>query len=438
MNRLKQFRFAKVWLSALLIPFSVLAEESAWFENSSFEGFVSDTAIYSSDYQFFSESDDSVSFDMWEAGLLFSTNVVDQVSFSGQLLGRRISQDSGNDLRLDYAFLSFPLMTNSKDSFGLRLGRIRSSFGFYNETRDIPHNRTGILMPQSVYYDMTRNSFYSADGVEFFANRDIGENRLGFQMFISKPVADDDETEEASYLNPTNLEGDHSFLAKISYGSEVEGFRYAFTYYRPEYDVDVNFIAPFDAATFGLPSAILFAPVDAKGSSFYSQTVLFSIEYNQLDWSLTAEYSRHKFQTFINADLASSLEQVFLPAPFPPGTTVASQLTPEQISAAQASLSGAGYEENFYIQGLYRFDEQWESYVRYDYNKGVGGGFTSPDTRWIDINVGGAYRPDEHWLLRGELHYIDGRSRLLKRDNVFVQGQDPYWVAALMQIAYRF
>ena len=254
------------------------AQADDWFAQNRFEAFLSQSLVHSSDHNFLSQSDDAVSVDLWEAGALFSTKLYKELGFSGQILGRKVSEASGDDVRVDYAFLSLPLYTKNDLQLTGRLGRIRSSYGFYNETRDIPHTRTGIFMPQSVYYDRTRNSFYSADGIEFFVSKGFDEKQLSFQVFLSKPVVDDDELKEASELNPSNLDGDKSLLAKLAYGSEFEGWRAALTYYRPEYTIDVNptlAVSPGDLGFPAGPSVNVQAYGD--GSAFYSETVLSSL-----------------------------------------------------------------------------------------------------------------------------------------------------------------
>ncbi|KZZ80437.1 hypothetical protein A3766_23490, partial [Oleiphilus sp. HI0132] len=279
-------------------------------------------------------------------------------------------------------------------SLGLRLGRIRSSYGFYNETRDIPHTRTGVVMPQAVYFDMTRNSFYSADGVEFFGSYDLSGEPLAFQLFLSQPVADKDELEEASQLSPSKLKGDRSLLAKIIYGEEFDGWRASITYFKPEYEVSVEFPAGDD------PLLMIVEP----DASFYSENIVTSLEYNQFQWSVTFEYLRHKFQTNIPA-LASEAVNDF-------------------------------YEEAYYLQSVYRFDEFWEMYARYEQTKLRGS--SDPKSSFDDANFGLAFRPDENWLLRAEIHYIEGYSRLFSRDNSISDEQDPYWTAVLFQLAYRW
>ena len=379
----------------------VHANELDIVKSTQWSAFVSQTAIYSSDYNFLSQSDDKLSLDLWEAGVLFSASMVDELTFSAQLLGRKVSEFSDEDIRLDYAFLSYPFYRDYKHTIGVRLGRIRSSYGFYNETRDIPHTRTGIIMPQSVYFDMTRNSFFSSDGIEFYGFRDFGEfgdQRLAFQLFLSKPVADKDETQEAASLKARNLDGDKSLLAKISFGSEIEGLRLAFTYYRPEYDVAVS--VPVSE----IPLIVL----NENNASFYSENLVSSLEYNALDWTLSAEYIRHKFFTHIPV-----LETV-------PGN----------------KSKKAFYEEAYYLQALTRIDQKWEAYLRYDATKLRGN--NSYWTEFNDLNVGMSFRPDEHWLIRTELHYIQGRARLFTRDNEYYAGEPDYWHAGMLQVAYRW
>jgi len=365
------------------------SSQGDWFKQTNWETFVSQSAIYSSDYNFLSQSDDTLSFDMREAGILFSTIVREKLTFSTQILGRKVSEDSGNDFRVDYAFLSYPFYQTQNNTLGVRLGRIRSSYGFYNETRDIPHTRTGIVMPQSIYFDMTRNSFYSADGIELYGFRDFANRRLAAQVYVSKPIADDNETGGAAFLNPSNFDGDKSLLAKISYGSEFDGFRAAFTYYRPEYNVDLL-----------IPIGPVF--VSDTGASVYSENMLTSLEYNQFDWSVTAEYLRHKFQV---KSLGSKI---------------------------------VAYEEAFYVQGLFRLNEQWEAYLRYDSTEPHGDDVGEDAFNWDDINIGASYRPNNNWLIRAEIHYIEGQGRLLTRDNPNANLQDPYWAAAMFQVAYKW
>lgn len=434
----KQQKLLSLLTSVLLVVGGTPAygESENWFEHGQFEGFVSQTFSHSSDHNFMSESDDRLSADLWEAGLLGHLRIKGDVLFSAQVLGRQVSESAGADTRVDYAFFSLPIAQTVNSQIGIRFGRIRSSFGFYNETRDIPHTRTGVIMPQSVYYDMTRNSFYSSDGVEFFADKSVSDKRLSFQLFLSRPVADENEAQEASSLTPSNLKGDQSFLIRASYGSEFEGFRYALTYYKPEYNVDLH-------ARYAVPGALPDISYSENDASFFSQTVMTSIEYNTLKWALTFEYSRHKFKARLPNWPSARAELNALVGLLP-----GSGLSPEQqgnvvrgVIVTKESidhLADGIYEEAYYFQGLYRYNDRWESYVRYDATRTRGVSRSNLHGNWADVNIGTTFRPDESWLLRAELHYIDSLARLLKRDNSEIADSPRYWNAAFFQIAYRF
>jgi hypothetical protein len=47
----------------------------------------------------------------------------------------------------------------------MRVGRIKTAYGLYNTTRDVPFTRPSIVLPQSIYFERTRNLTVSADGV---------------------------------------------------------------------------------------------------------------------------------------------------------------------------------------------------------------------------------------------------------------------------------
>ncbi|GLQ30351.1 hypothetical protein [Litoribrevibacter albus] len=358
-----------------------------WASDIQWDAFVSQNMIYTSDNNFLASSDDTVSFDNWEAGFLFNASVANEIRFSGQLLGRKVSESSDEDFRVGYAFLTLPLYQQADTTLGARLGRIRSSFGFYNETRDLPHSRTSVAMPQSIYFDKTRNSFYSADGVELYAFHDFSDYRLSYQFFVSRPVADEDEARET--LQPVRkLEGDHAILAKVGFGKEFDGPRFAITYYRPQYSFDVS-------------PAILVS--DGK---LYSESIVTSFEYNQYQWSFTTEYLRLKNKVI----------------GVKPG------------GMATAWFEDPGYAETYYAQFVWRFNEHWESYLRHDNSKGRGER-TSLSYAY-DTSLGVTFKPDDHWLLRAEAHYIEGTGTLLIRDNT--DQRTEYWNAVLAQVAYKW
>lgn len=65
---------------------------------------------------------------------------------------------------MDYA----PVETADR-RLGVRVGRVRLRLGLYNDTRDVAFTRPSILLPQSIYFDRTRELQISGDGILFYA-----------------------------------------------------------------------------------------------------------------------------------------------------------------------------------------------------------------------------------------------------------------------------
>jgi len=243
-------------------------------------------------------------------------------------------------------------------------------------------------MPQSIYFDKTRNTFFSADGVELFAFHDFAESRLSYQLFLSRPFADEEETRE-SLLPVSGMKGQHSLLAKVTYGAEFDGAKVSFTYYRPQYEFD---IAP---------------ELLASDGEFYSQAIVSSFEYNQYDWSFSAEYLRLKFKV-LGVIPSDSPVSAFFTRPL--------------------------YGEAYYFQLVYRISERWDTYLRHDNSKDRARGDAGSYS--YDTNMGFSFRPDNHWLIRAEVHYLEGTLNLLTRDNP--PPRTEYWNAVLLQLAYKW
>ena len=129
-------------------------------------GFASQAYITTSDNNVFGNSDNGGSFGLTEAGLNASVRPLPRLQLSGQVVSRRAGEGVTGIPRLDYAILDYRLYSQEANQFGIRVGRLKNPFGFYNETRDVAHTRPSILLPQSIYFDRTRNLGLSGDSVQ--------------------------------------------------------------------------------------------------------------------------------------------------------------------------------------------------------------------------------------------------------------------------------
>ena len=154
-------------------------------------GFFSQSLSHTSDNNFGGQSDDSVAADMREIGGNLSWRPSPDWLLSGQVVARWAGESDTGDLRLDYGFVDRTLLSNVDTSVGLRLGKIKNPYGFYNTTRDVARTRPGIIMPQSIYLDRVRNFFLAAPGIGFYGNHEGKDGSLSWQISALQPEVDD-------------------------------------------------------------------------------------------------------------------------------------------------------------------------------------------------------------------------------------------------------
>ncbi|HEY3707081.1 MAG TPA: hypothetical protein VGL22_18620 [Terracidiphilus sp.] len=92
-----------------------------------------------------------------------------------QLLGA-----SGNSITLDWAAADFKV----NDSFGVRVGKVKTPWGLMNETQDIDPSYIWTLLPQSVYDITTRNADLSHYGGLAYGAIEPGTKAGKFDYYI--------------------------------------------------------------------------------------------------------------------------------------------------------------------------------------------------------------------------------------------------------------
>jgi hypothetical protein len=172
--------------SFLLIPAARCDEPTG--AGLQIHGFLSQSGIWTSDNNFFGDSDDGISTGFTELGLNASYRFGANTLLPGQVLSRRAGEEDDGSLRLDFAQLSHVVSIGAGEA-GIYLGKTKLPYGLYNETRDVAHTRPGIILPQSIYFDRTRDLALSATGVQVYGRAPLGKGALevragyGYQDF---------------------------------------------------------------------------------------------------------------------------------------------------------------------------------------------------------------------------------------------------------------
>lgn len=396
--------------SALLLIFLSglsLAEELPKLQNLDMfklNGFLSQGYIKTNKKNFFGHSNDAGSLDFREIGLTASLRPSPKLQLSGQLLHRRAGEGSNGGIRIDFGFLDYNFINTPAAEIGIRLGRMKNPFGFYNDTRDVPFTRPSILLPQSIYFDRARNLGLASDGAQLYGESRTNWGNITVQFGTGFPQVNDRST-EASILGPIphsgNLKSELSYLGRILYELPDSRLRLAIS------GSQVN--AVYDS---GEKDVLR----DAGSVKFYP--LILSAQYNAERWSITSEYALRHFRLSNFGD--PRLDQ---------------------------NLTG----ESFYLQGTYRFSPSWEAILRYDLlftnRKDRSGkkyaaatGYKAPAHNHYakDITIGLRWNITPAIMLSTEYHRINGTAWLSPLDNPDMTDTEKNWNLFAIQASYRF
>lgn len=381
-----------------------------------FQGFASQRLASSSGHNnFFGNTSGNLSADYTEIGAGVSWRPHPQWLLSGQAIYRRGGNSENDEIEPDYYYVAYTPLESEAGHLTLKLGKIKVPYGLYNDTRDTPMTRPGILAPQSIYLDSLRQLNQAASGIHLEAERNLGDDTVTLRLSQIKPNVRSDNTFWTFLGNHTVFTGElHSrdneaFAGQLAYDHDGGRLRALVSHaqgtahYRP-----------------GTPDIWNDGRLDFKFSAL-------SLQWNGEQVSLSGEWSRNNFKFNI------------------PRNT------------APVDFASHDIGDSWYLQGQWRFAPQWEGLLRYDVNYSSnndrdGAAYASDPLNggrpaWMrfakDWTVGVRYRPDRQWLLAAEAHRVHGTAWLPPADNLsngqWVPGNtSPYWNLFLLQATYQF
>ncbi len=380
-------------------------------------GFASQGYITTSDNDVFGNSNNGGSFGLTEAGLNISVRPLPKLQLSAQVLSRRAGKGNSGMPRLDYAILDYQLYSYDANQYGIRVGRLKNPFGFYNETRDVAHTRPSILLPQSIYFDRTRNLGLSGDSVQLYGETAIGNfGTFSTQFGVWWPIVNDRDTEVSLIGRDPRVPSDignqpigqlnreASYIGRGIFETNDKRLRLGISgiWLNTSYD----------------PRNGLKDPISAGSLQF--TPIYFSAQYNAERWSITSEYAIRHFK----------YDNTFGP-----------------MVLNNADFFG----ESYYVQGEYRFTPKWEGFIRYDVlyadrsdrngNKFAKEFGVAPHSRFAkDITVGLRWNVTPEFMLRAEYHRVNGTGWLSRLDNpTATEGpMSQHWDLYAIQASYRF
>jgi len=145
-------------------------------------GFLSQGLSTTSDNHYFGDSDDRISFDFFEAGLLIEKDLNDTLSLSTKLAYRAPYSIQRNRTSIDHLLLDYHALNGRSWYVGARLGRVKVNYGLYNTTRNTSYTWPTALMNDTVYVNKLLPLYLSTDGINVYGHKDFDSTSVDLEL----------------------------------------------------------------------------------------------------------------------------------------------------------------------------------------------------------------------------------------------------------------
>ena len=184
----------------LIVLVLVFSDGRAQLDNVKLQihGFLSQGYVKTDKNNFLTMNTEKGSFEFNEAGINFSIQLGSKLRAGFQLFSKDLGREGNNNIILDWGYGDY----HWHDYLGIRLGRIKTPEGLYNETRDIDALRPTIFLPQSVYDEGMKDPVFAYQGLGLYGNLPLGSvGDLDYDLYGGTFNVPDPD---AGYWNTTN------------------------------------------------------------------------------------------------------------------------------------------------------------------------------------------------------------------------------------------
>lgn len=252
-------------------------------EDVQIHGFVAQGIIDVNGSDFVSD-DQGISLELTEIGV----NASYQLTSDVRLAGQAVYLDGGNrynkGVRLDYLLVEWALHNTENWQTKLYLGRIKNYHWLYSSTRDVPMTRPSIILPQSVYFDATRDMSIGGDGGAIatrYSNESIGDIDINVSSGIS-PISNTQTTIIMGSQSRGDLTQKNDFQGSIYWSPSNSQWKFGIATTNADFTYESGRRDRFLDGGLALERFYINAEYQAENWTFSTELLQESIELNGL------------------------------------------------------------------------------------------------------------------------------------------------------------
>lgn len=376
---MRRQKVLKSSLNKLLLLIALLP--TLVFADTSINGFISGIVSRSDNNAFYGSNEGGL---RYETGVNLTHSINDNLAFYGGIL----YNNRHHDPYVDYATLELSNGTTSSH-YGLRIGKNRLNFGILDNGRNDPTIRPTIVLPQSIYINISNNIARSGKGWQAFYTFNSDSSSTAFEYSIAELNMPAEDIPDVQYLHyGVKLPGKFNALKPVRlFRTTHTTEKWTFNYSKTELQYSYS----------GVGAHELHVPIQ-----------LFGVEYRNGPWTITSEtyYATSKFP------------------------------------------SGDNKWRSAYIMGRYEINDNWTAIVGYDkfwqpadpdgIKRSAVSGNPAYQSYSKDIFGGLSYRINKSWTLKSDVHYFEGTALIPHSTNPISKNTNKYWTLFNISATYSF
>ncbi|MBU3006266.1 TonB-dependent receptor [Paraglaciecola arctica] len=245
-------------------------------ESLKINGFVAQGMVQSKDSNFVTDDGD-VSVKLTEIGV----NSAYRFNSSLRMAGQAVYLEGGNrypdGFRIDYLFLEWQLLQTANWLIKTQIGRNKNYHWLYSSTRDVPHTRPSIVLPQSLYFDVFRDVAIGVDGIVLLAQTDNKWGEWDFNFSYGNSQISEEQKENLIGTSASGkLTHDTDTQISVYWRPSLSKFQYGFSLL----DADFSYKQGDNDTLFSGEET--------------SQRIMFNFLYQGQNWEVASEVMRER------------------------------------------------------------------------------------------------------------------------------------------------